>query len=70
MDGQEIVTASVIQYRVIRPDGTVLWHHAVASYMDTFSPPPPEQSCLHLGGPEDWITRRGRSSAASSATNG
>jgi hypothetical protein len=34
VDGQEIVTASVVQYRVIRPGGTVLDQHLVASYMD------------------------------------
>lgn len=34
---EQLVTASVIGYRVIRPDGTVLWSYLVPSYMDSFT---------------------------------
>jgi len=55
---QDIVTASVVEYRVIRPDGTVLWQLAAASYMDFTGPPlslDPGMDRLPLGRAGDWI---------------
>lgn len=48
------VTASVVQYQVIRPDGTVLWRYVMASPMDYDWWPPPEHPGIQVG-PEAWI---------------